>query len=211
MSFFPLSQIFVHAFTLNLSSYHHCPFCTWKSTGGCSQFISASLWHSYSSGFFPALESVLLEATVILGNHGVLSKHWKAIFAFSPGVPPSPLTLDFGCYLPISVLSSSHHVAFSTLSYICFPRVPHLELMGSVMSCTGSITEVSGISCVRHMAVLASPYRGLPCSSSLPRPGLLHPDHVENWGFSKFIREKKKSLKIYSFRFCNDKHNHRVY
>lgn len=177
MSFFPIFHIFVHALTLNLSSYPLCPFCSWKSTGGYSHFIPASLWHSYSSHIFPALVSVLPDATAPWGNvhlthHGVLSKHYKAIFALSPGVPPSSLTLGYaGCYccLPMFFppLTMWHFLPF--LTYV-FPKVPHLELVGSVILFTGSVTEVSGISCVQHRAVLASPYRDLSCSSSLPKP-----------------------------------------
>lgn len=55
------------------------------------------------------------------------------------------------------VLSSYFSISLcSLLLSLCgiflhvFPKAPHLELMGSAMSCTGSVTEVSGIICVQH-------------------------------------------------------------
>jgi len=64
-------------------------------------------------------------------------------------------------------------LAFFTLSYIYFPKVLPSWLMGSAVSCDGSV----GAGCVGHRAALASPHSGRPYSPQLPAPCHLYPIH----------------------------------
>lgn len=85
---------------------------------------------------------------------------------------PSVVSVSF-CSLLLSLAS----VFFSFLDM--FVEVPLTWLMGSALTCSGSIAEPSGTLCVQHRAAPISSYRG--CRCSLPTTKILL--HTPGTGF----------------------------